>query len=111
MTKTEKLLRELIALPSVNPAFLPAQTSPRRGAAGGGFPGSHGGAGGAGRGVPSRFPGPLEPAGPPFAPRKVRQRLLLAPHLDTVNAADEQFTPANGTAVCLAAAPATPKAR
>ena len=25
MTETEKLLRQLIALPSVNPAFLPAQ--------------------------------------------------------------------------------------
>ena len=31
-----------------------------------------------------------------LSPRgKVRQRLLLAPHLDTVNAADEQFTPRN----------------
>ena len=30
MTKTEKLLRELIALPSVNPAFLPAR-HPRAG--------------------------------------------------------------------------------
>ena len=30
MTNTEKLLRELIALPSVNPAFLPAQ-DPRAG--------------------------------------------------------------------------------
>ena len=30
MTNTEKLLRELIALPSVNPAFLPAQ-NPRAG--------------------------------------------------------------------------------
>ena len=30
-----------------------------------------------------------------LSPRgKARQRILLAPHLDTVNAADEQFTPA-----------------
>ena len=93
MTNTEKLLRELIALPSVNPAFLPAQ-DPRAGeqrvaeflaatAARAGLdvefqtvsPGR------------SNLLARLSPRG------KVRQRVLLAPHLDTVNAADEQFTP------------------
>ena len=93
MTKTEKLLRELIALPSVNPAFLPAQT-PRAGeqrvadflaatAARAGLdvefqavsPGR------------SNLLARLSPRG------KVRQRILLAPHMDTVNATDEQFTP------------------
>jgi acetylornithine deacetylase len=93
MTKTAKLLRELIALPSVNPAFLPAK-HPRAGeqrvaeflaatAARAGLdvefqavaPGR------------SNLLARLSPRG------KVRQRLLLAPHLDTVNATDEQFTP------------------
>ena len=93
MTKTDKLLRELIALPSVNPAFLPAK-HPRAGeqrvaeflaatAAQAGLdvefqtvaPGR------------SNLLARLSPRG------KARQRLLLAPHLDTVNATDEQFTP------------------
>jgi acetylornithine deacetylase/succinyl-diaminopimelate desuccinylase-like protein len=93
MTKTEKLLRELIALPSVNPAFLPAQ-DPHAGeqrvaeflaatAAQGGLdvefqavsPGR------------SNLLARLSPRG------KARQRLLLVPHMDTVGAADGQFTP------------------
>ena len=93
MTKTEKLLRELIALPSVNPAFLPAQ-SPRAGeqrvadflaatAAQAGLDVEFL-AVAKGR---SNLLARLSPRG------KVRQRLLLAPHLDTVNAADKQFTP------------------
>jgi acetylornithine deacetylase/succinyl-diaminopimelate desuccinylase-like protein len=93
MTNTEKLLRELIALPSVNPAFLPARDP-------------HAGeqrvadllavtAARAGLEVEFQTVSPgrsnllarLSPRG------KVRQRVLLAPHLDTVNAADNQFTP------------------
>lgn len=93
MTKTEKLLRELIALPSVNPAFLPARDA-------------HAGerrvaeflaATAAQAGLDVEFQrvsrgrsnvlARLSPRG------KVRQRLLLAPHLDTVNATDHQFTP------------------
>ena len=93
MTKTEKLLRELIALPSVNPAFLPAQDP-------------HAGeqrvaeflaatAAQAGLDVDFQQVAPgranllarLTPQG------RARQRLLLAPHLDTVNAAEEQFMP------------------
>ncbi|HWX21898.1 MAG TPA: M20 family metallopeptidase [Candidatus Binatia bacterium] len=93
MIATDKLLSDLIALPSVNPAFLPAQ-HPRAGeqrvaeflaatAARAGLdvelrpvlPGR------------SNFLARLSPAG------KVRQRILLAPHLDTVNGSDEQFTP------------------
>jgi acetylornithine deacetylase/succinyl-diaminopimelate desuccinylase-like protein len=93
MTKTEQLLRDLIALPSVNPAFAPAR-DPRAGeqrvadflaatAAQAGleiefqrvFPGR------------SNLLARLSPRG------KVRQRILLAPHLDTVNAAAQQFVP------------------
>ena len=70
MTKTEKLLRELIALPSVNPAFLPAKHPHAGRAAGGGVPGGHGGTGGTRRGIPGRCSGPLQSPGPPLAPRQ-----------------------------------------
>src|SRR3954465_3485741 len=91
--QTERLLGELIALPSFNPAFLPAG-SPLAGeqrvteflaaiAAGGGLdvdlqPVSLGRANLLARLLP---------------PGKVEQRILLAPHLDTVNGAPAQFTP------------------
>ena len=93
MARTERLLRELIALPSVNPAFLPARDR-------------HAGeqrvaeflaatAAQAGLDVElqavsakrSNVIARLSPRG------KVRRRLLLAPHMDTVNAAEGQFTP------------------
>jgi acetylornithine deacetylase/succinyl-diaminopimelate desuccinylase-like protein len=93
MTRTEKLLRELIALPSVNPAFLPARhphAGERRVAE---FLAAT--AARAGLDVELQAVAParsnllarLSPAG------KARRRLLLAPHMDTVNAANEQFTP------------------
>jgi acetylornithine deacetylase/succinyl-diaminopimelate desuccinylase-like protein len=83
-TPTEKLLRELIALPSVNPAFLPA-----------GDP--HAGeqrvaefllAAAAGCGLDVELQ-EVTPARPNLLARltpagEVRQRILLAPHLDTV---------------------------
>src|SRR5437899_2116943 len=94
MTRTQKLLRELIALPSVNNALLPAN-HPRAGeqrvaeslAAT---------AEKAGLDVELQkvFPGRanvlarLAPAG------RVRQRILLAPHMDTVDVTSEaQLTP------------------
>jgi acetylornithine deacetylase/succinyl-diaminopimelate desuccinylase-like protein len=92
MTKTEQLLRELIALPSVNPAFLPARdphageqrvaeflvaTAARAGLDVEFQPVAKGRAN-----VLAR----LSPRG------KVRQRVLLAPHMDTVNATEGQFT-------------------
>ncbi len=94
MTKTEKLLCELIALPSVNPGFLPAGDV-RAGE----------------RNVTEFLTATAAQAGldvelqPVFPHRanllvrlaptgKIRQRILLAPHLDTVGvAADAQFTP------------------
>jgi succinyl-diaminopimelate desuccinylase len=93
MTKTEKLLRELIALPSVNPAFLPA----RHACAGEQQVGEFLAATAASAGLDVEF----QPVAPGrsnllarLSPRgKTRQRLLLAPHLDTVNAADSQFMP------------------
>jgi acetylornithine deacetylase/succinyl-diaminopimelate desuccinylase-like protein len=91
MTKTEKLLRQLIALPSVNPAFLPAQDFRAGEQRVAGFLGDL-----------ARQAG-LEVKLQPVLPRrqnlivrlvprgKKRQRVLLAPHLDTVNGSDDQF--------------------
>jgi acetylornithine deacetylase/succinyl-diaminopimelate desuccinylase-like protein len=93
MTETEKLLRELVALPSVNPAFLPP--GDRR--AGEQRVAEFLAATAARAGIDVDFqqvsPGRanllarLSPAG------KTRQRILLAPHLDTVNGTDGQFVP------------------
>lgn len=93
MTQTQKLLRELIALPSVNPALLPAN-HPR---AGEGrvvdFLAATAAQAGLDIDFQKVFPGRsnllarLSPVG------KVRQRILLVPHLDTVNAEDGQFIP------------------
>lgn len=93
MTKAENLLRELVALPSVNPAFLPPG-HPRAGeqrvaeflAAA---------ARQAGLEIEFQEAAPGRPnllvrlpaAGP------ARSRVMLAPHLDTVNGTDEQFSP------------------
>jgi acetylornithine deacetylase/succinyl-diaminopimelate desuccinylase-like protein len=87
------ILRELIALPSVNPAFLPAQ-DPRAGEQ----RMAEFLASAAKRiGLDVEFQ-PVLPGRSNvllrLSPRaKVRQRILLAPHLDTVNGAEEQFTP------------------
>ncbi|MGA2177153.1 MAG: M20/M25/M40 family metallo-hydrolase [Verrucomicrobiota bacterium] len=94
MTKTEQLLRELVALPSVNPAFLP----PGHPHAGEGrvaqFLAATAARAGLDVGWQEAAPGRpnliarLTPAG------KIKQRLLLAPHLDTVAAfSDGQFIP------------------
>ena len=94
MTRTAQLLAELIALPSVNPAFLP----PRHPHAGEGRVAEYLAALAARAGLDIELqkvlPGRpnllarLRPAG------KIRQTILLAPHLDTVNVASEkQFTP------------------
>jgi acetylornithine deacetylase/succinyl-diaminopimelate desuccinylase family protein len=94
MTKTERLLSELIALPSVNPAFLRA---------GHARAGEHRVADflstvSARAGLDVEFQQVL-PHRPNLLARlspsgKIRNRILLVPHLDTVAAADEtQFSP------------------
>jgi acetylornithine deacetylase/succinyl-diaminopimelate desuccinylase-like protein len=94
MTDSEKLLRELIALPSVNPAFLPPG-DPR---AGENRVANHIAATAKRAGLDVHFqkvqPGrsnvfaTLTPSG------KVKQTVLLAPHLDTVNiVSDDQLKP------------------
>src|SRR5262245_54026118 len=93
MTGPEELLNELIALPSVNPAFLPANDK-RAGeqrvaemmetfAARAGLEVERR------KVLPNRFNllARLSPTA------KVRRRILLAPHLDTVPGADDLFIP------------------
>jgi acetylornithine deacetylase/succinyl-diaminopimelate desuccinylase family protein len=92
MTATQKLLRDLVAFPSVNPAFLPAgdrRAGEQRVA---GFLGST--ASKAGLSVSFQKAGGRANVLVKLTPReKVRRRVLLAPHMDTVGAADNQFTP------------------
>ena len=93
MTETGKLLRELIALPSVNPAFLPggdAKAGEHRVAACLAAKASR-----AGLAVEFKKALPQRPnLLLRLAPKgKPRQRILLAPHLDTVNAEPQQFIP------------------
>ncbi len=93
MTETAKLLRELVALPSVNPAFLPAK-HPRAGEQ---RVADFIAATAAKAGLDVEFRAVTRGRSNVFArlsPRgKTQRRLLLAPHMDTVNATDEQFTP------------------
>jgi len=91
----EKLLLELIALPSVNPALLPAE-DPRAGEKDvADFLAALAARAGLGVEMEEVFPGRanviarLQPAG------RIVQRILLAPHTDTVGVADNrQFKPA-----------------
>ena len=93
MSPTEKLLLELIALPSVNPAFLPAQDRRAGEQLMVDFLAATAANAGLEVELQTVFPGRsnllarLSPAG------KVKQRILLAPHLDTVNGTEDQFTP------------------
>ena len=93
MTKTEKLLRELIALPSVNPAFVQAGTS----RSGEERIGDFLAATAANAGLDVEFQSVLPHRRNLLArlsPRgKVRQRILLAPHMDTVDGTESQFIP------------------
>lgn len=93
MTKTERLLCELIALPSINPAFLPgpdARTGEQRVAE---FLASSAARAGLDIELHEVLPGRpnlfarMSPAG------NVKTRVWLAPHLDTVNGSEAQFRP------------------
>src|SRR3974390_3170801 len=93
MTTVERLLCELIALPSGNRAFLPLD-EPRAGEKQvGEFLAVEAARAGLDIEVQEVFPGRsnvlarLAPSG------KVRNRVILAPHLDTVVAEDGQFSP------------------
>ena len=93
MTTTEKLLRELVALPSVNPAFV----APGDARAGERNVAEFLAATAAQAGLEVSFQPVFRGRSNVFArlcPRgKMRERVLLAPHLDTVVAEESQFTP------------------
>ncbi|HEV2691663.1 MAG TPA: M20/M25/M40 family metallo-hydrolase [Verrucomicrobiae bacterium] len=93
MTRTERLLAEIIALPSVNPAFLPPRHP---------FAGEHRVADflastAARAGLEIEYQ-PVLPGRRNFIARllpknSIRQTILLAPHLDTVGADGTRFIP------------------
>jgi acetylornithine deacetylase/succinyl-diaminopimelate desuccinylase-like protein len=94
MTQTQKLLRELIALPSVNSGLAPANSARAGEKRVADYLAGIAGSAGLDVEMQEVFPdrpnllARLAPSG------KVRQRVLLAPHLDTVDATHEsQFTP------------------
>ena len=93
MTRTEKLLAELIALPSVNPAFLP----PRHPQAGEQRVAEFLAATAAKAGLEIEFQKSLPGRSNVIArlrPRhQIKRTTLLAPHLDTVGADDSHFIP------------------
>jgi len=103
MTRTEKLLAELIALPSVNPAFALQSGAAARQArllypfAGekrvADFLAAEAARAGLNVELQKVLPGRSNVIAR-LAPRnKIRQTILLAPHLDTVGADDSQFVP------------------
>ena len=93
MDKTEKLLCELIALPSVNPAFLPAR-DPRAGEQRvSEFLAVKAGHAGLDVEFQRVLPGRSNLVARLAPLRAPRRRILLAPHLDTVNGDAAQFTP------------------
>ena len=93
MTRTEQLLAELIALPSVNPAFLP----PRHPLAGeknaADFLAATAARAGLEVELQKVLPGRANIIARLLPKDKIRQTILLAPHLDTVGADGTQFIP------------------
>jgi acetylornithine deacetylase/succinyl-diaminopimelate desuccinylase-like protein len=93
MTRTEKLLAELIALPSVNPAFLP----PRHPHAGekrvADFLATVVARAGLEIEFQSVLPGRSNLIARLLPRNKIRRTILLAPHLDTVGADGTRFIP------------------
>ena len=94
MTSPTKLLRELIALPSVNPAFIPSG-DPRAGEKNvADFLASVAASGGLDVDFQEVLPGRSNLIARLLPSGKVRQRIVLAPHMDTVGVvSDEQFNP------------------
>jgi acetylornithine deacetylase/succinyl-diaminopimelate desuccinylase-like protein len=93
MTRTEKLLAELIALPSVNPAFLP----PRHPHAGekhaAEFLASVAARAGLEVELQKVLPGRFNVLARLRPRNRIRRTILLAPHLDTVGADGTRFIP------------------
>lgn len=94
MNSPAKLLCELIALPSINPAFAPAN-DPRAGEKNvADFLASVAAQGGLDVDLQEVLPGRFNLIARLLPSGKVRQRIVLAPHMDTVGvASEEQFHP------------------
>jgi acetylornithine deacetylase/succinyl-diaminopimelate desuccinylase family protein len=95
MLPAEKLLRELIALPSVNPAFLPAGDARAGEQRVGEFLAATAAAGGLDIAFHHVSPGRANLLAR-LTPSRTRQRIVLAPHMDTVGhaeMADSLFKP------------------
>src|SRR4051812_12356371 len=93
MADAAKLLAELIALPSVNPAFLPAgapEVGEQRVAD---FLISLAAKAGLAVETQEVFPNRRNVIARLLPRGKTKQRILLGPHMDTVGAAPDQFTP------------------
>jgi acetylornithine deacetylase/succinyl-diaminopimelate desuccinylase family protein len=93
MTRTEKLLAELIALPSVNPAFLPPRhphTGEKRVAD---FLATVAARAGLEIEFQKVLPGRSNVIARLLPRNKIRQTILFAPHLDTVGADGTRFIP------------------
>jgi acetylornithine deacetylase/succinyl-diaminopimelate desuccinylase-like protein len=93
MTRTEKLLAELIALPSVNPAFLPARHPMAGEKRVADFLASVAARAGLEVEFQKVLPGRSNVIAR-FLPRnKIRRTILLAPHLDTIGADGARYIP------------------
>jgi acetylornithine deacetylase/succinyl-diaminopimelate desuccinylase-like protein len=94
MTSTAKLLSELIALPSVNPAFLPAGDSRAGEQRVADFLAATAAVAGLEVEFQKALPGRVNLLARLLPRNKITRTILLAPHLDTVPTAHEkQFTP------------------
>ncbi|HLZ55220.1 MAG TPA: M20 family metallopeptidase [Verrucomicrobiae bacterium] len=93
MTRTEKLLAELVARPSVNPAFLPPRNPNAGEKSVADFLASVATRAGLDVEFQKVLPGRSNLIARLRPQNKIRRTVLLAPHLDTVNAGDSQFVP------------------
>jgi acetylornithine deacetylase/succinyl-diaminopimelate desuccinylase-like protein len=93
VSQTEKLLRELIALPSVNPAFLPANDARAGEQRVVDFLAATAAQAGLEIDLQPVLPGRSNFLARLTPREKTRCRIVLAPHLDTVNGSDDLFTP------------------
>jgi len=93
MSPTEKLLRELIALPSVNPAFLPSGHSRAGESRVAELLGTRAQQAGLEVDWQRVLPGRDNLLVRLLPARKAKRRIVLAPHLDTVDGSDTQFVP------------------
>jgi len=93
MTRTEKLLAELIALPSVNPAFLPARHPCAGEKQVADFLASVAAKAGLEVEFQKVMPDRANIIARLLPPGKIRRTILFAPHLDTVGADGTRFIP------------------